>query len=385
MFPILFTLTLTPTEATWVLFAAAVLVPAYYAYRSWQDVRAGLEDDRRRPLLIFVGGAALALFAVGFVVRPWTWQRALSLPLHTYGLMMATAFVAGITVASREARRSGLDADRVLDLSFWVLLSGLAGARILFIIVNWEQYFGDGFYSADVTVPGLGWRVPNILLVWRGGLVFFGGLIGAFFAITFYLRKHGLPYFRYLDAMAPSVPLGHFFGRLGCFSAGCCWGKPVDPSSPVATFFPPGSLAFMQTPIESHVQHAGQWTTSAVYPTQLFESLGTLLIFFALLWLRRRKRYHGQLVIYYFILYPIFRTINETFRGDWGRGMLFRWPAESPVMLSTSQLISALVAATGVGLLIYLKRQHATAPGEGSGAGAGEDAGEAPATGARGA
>lgn len=358
MLPVVFELTLSPPMATAVLYALAVLIPGFYAFRAWQDVRDGYEADRRRPLIVGLQ-LLVPLLAVATLLRPWNWTRDLSLPLHTYGLMMAMAFVAGITVATREARRTGLDAERILDLSFWVLVAGLVGARLLFIGVNLDQYSGEHFFSSDIRLPGLDWRVPNLLLVWRGGLVFFGGLIGAFAAATYYLRKHKLPYFRYIDVIAISAPLGHFFGRLGCFAAGCCWGKPCDPDNPLATFFPSGSLAFSQTPLDTHLQHAGEWTTHAIYPTQLFESLGVLLIFFALLWLRKRKRFHGQVLIYYFILYPLFRIINETFRGDWERGLIFRWPAESPVMLSTSQVISFLVAACGIGLLVYLRRRRA--------------------------
>ncbi|MDF1564504.1 MAG: prolipoprotein diacylglyceryl transferase [Deltaproteobacteria bacterium] len=367
MLPVLFELRLTPPVATWLLFGLALAIPAFYAFRAWQDVRDGFEEDPRKPLK--EGGIWLAglLLLVGAVLRPWTWAGEVTLPLHTYGVMMAIAFVSGITVATREGRRSGLDADRLLDLAFWLLVSGLVGARLLFILVNLDQYFGENFYSADLRLGGPeGLRVPNLLIVWRGGLVFFGGLLGAFATATYYLWRNKLPYFRYIDVIVLAAPIGHFFGRLGCFAAGCCWGKACDPASPFATYFPNRSLAYLQTPIDEHVQHAGEWTTQALYPTQLFESLGVLLIFFALIWLQRRKRFNGQVLIFYFILYPLFRTLNETFRGDWERGLLFRWPAEDPVMLSTSQIISFGVAALGVGLLVFLRRRRGRA-GEGQG------------------
>lgn len=366
MLPVLYEFVFSPTTATVLLFALAVLVPAFMAFRAWQDVRDGLEDDPRRPLKTFAFGLAVGLILVGFFVRPWTFTEDLRLPLHTYGLMIALGFISAIAVAASRAQREGLDKNVVLDLSFYALVAGLVGSRILFIIVNPEQYFGANFLSPVGPI-----RLPTVLIFWRGGLVFYGGLIGAFLVITWYLRKQKLPYFQYADILAASVPLGHFFGRLGCFSAGCCWGKHCDPSAFYATFFPSGSLVFGQTDASTHVEHLGRATTQALYPTQLMESLGVLLIFFALLVIARNKRFHGQVLVSYFILYPLFRTLNETFRGDFARGLLFRWPANDPVMLSTSQIISVLVAALGIGLIVWRLRQVRTGkapPAAGAGA-----------------
>ena len=366
MLPVLYELVLSPKTATIVLFALAVLVPAFMAFRAWQDVRAGLVDDRARPLKVFAGGVAALVVIVAVFVRPWTFTKDMRLPLHTYGLMIAIGFLSAIAVAAARAKREGLDKNVVLDLSFWALVAGLVGSRILFIIVNPGQYFGANFLTQVGPI-----KLPTLLVFWRGGLVFYGGLLGAFFLLTWYLRRNRLPYFRYADILIASVPLGHFFGRLGCFSAGCCWGKHCNPSAFFATFFPRGSLVFSQTSAATHVEHAGRLTTQALYPTQLMESLGVLLLFAALLVIARYKRFHGQVLISYLILYPLFRTVNETFRGDWERGLLFRWPANNPVMLSTSQIISVLVAALGIGFIVWrLRRIKPAEDGESSGAAA---------------
>lgn len=365
MYPVIFDIILSPRNATIVMYIAAVAFPGLFAFRAWQDHRASLAEglgpkDRNfvpkdRVWKVFGQWCAGGVLAVT-AFQPWKWTEPLSLPLHTYGLMIAAGFVVGIVIATREATRTGLSADHIMDVSFWVLLSALAGSRILFILVNLDQYFGDNFFADDILLPVVGFRVPTLVVVWRGGMVFYGGLIGAFIASTIYLHKYKLPYWRYVDAMVPSVAAGHFFGRIGCFSAGCCWGKAAPADSIFATYFPEGALAYSQTAIDTHITHLGELTTQAVYPTQLFESLGVLSIFLILLIIRSRKRFHGQVLISYFILYPLFRTLNETFRGDWERGLLFRYPEASPIMLSTSQVISVVVATLGIVFLFQRLR-----------------------------
>src|SRR6188472_390546 len=136
--------------------------------------------------------------------------------LHTYGLMIAIAFLVGMQLAQREAKRVDLSEARdfdqfVLDLCFWILIVSMIGSRILFIIVNWGKE-----YSRD---PG------KIFRIWEGGLVFYGGLLSAIAFSIYYSRKKDRDFLQIADMLIPTVALGHFFGRLGCFSAGCCWGK----------------------------------------------------------------------------------------------------------------------------------------------------------------
>lgn len=368
MLPLLYQFSLSPHVFTVVLYVLAVIVPALFAWRAWKDHKLGLEDDPKRWLKTFGVGLVLAVAAVTWY-RPWLRTKPFDVPLHTYGLLIALGFISAIIVATRQAERTGLDKNHILDLAFWVLLTGLGGARIVFIIVNWNQYFGAAFFSST-HLPLLHWRVPTILLVWKGGLVFYGGLLGAFFATVFYMWKNKLPFFRYADAIVPSVALGHFFGRLGCFSAGCCFGKPTSIHDIFATYFPQGSLAFMQMPAATHIQHLGELTTTAILPTQLFEALAVLLIFAILITLRKYKRFHGQLLIVYLILYPIWRSFNETLRGDYLRGMLFRWPAKSPLILSTSQLISIFIVGMGIGFMVYRLRKSRPAEGRQTASGA---------------
>ena len=236
-----------------------------------------------------------------------------NLAVHTYGFFIAVGFVLGVYLAMREARKIGEDPEKVLDISFWLLVSGLLGSRVIFIIVNWEDYLRDPM---------------AILRVWEGGLVWYGGFLGAVLAAWIYVRRYGLKFWRLADILIPSVSLGHAFGRLGCFSAGCCWGRACADGFLLGVHFRhPDALAPRNVPL---------------HPVQLYEAFGEALIFFILVALRSRKRFDGQVTLMYMTVYPILRSIVEIFRGDRARGFLIEG------VLSTSQFISILVLVGAV-------------------------------------
>src|SRR4051812_47938786 len=149
----------------------------------------------------------------GLLKDPWS--------LHTYGVLIAMGFLAAMNLAKRQAEREGEDPDRIVDLAFYVLLAGLVGSRIVFIFTKLDQYTKDPI---------------EIVMFWRGGLVWYGGFIAATGYVWVYCRKHRLNFFKYADLCIPYVALAHAFGRLGCLSAGCCFGKPTD--MPWAIVFP---------------------------------------------------------------------------------------------------------------------------------------------------
>jgi phosphatidylglycerol:prolipoprotein diacylglycerol transferase len=273
---------------------------------------AAVLDDKVLAVLLAAG--VFALWRAGVL------SRELSLPLHSYGLLIATAFVVGIWLAQREGRRHGQDPERIADLSFWILVAALVGSRIFFIAVNANDYFGDNAW----TTTGLG-RIPRLLAVWEGGLVFYGGFIGAALTAWWYLRRHGMAFLPFADTLIPSVAFGHFLGRLGCFAAGCCWGRASDPHLPWGARFPPESLAyqsFASRPGGVRLLEPDRLHTLALHPTQLYESLGELALFALLvLWVRPRKRFHGQALAVWLLAYAVLRTVVETFRGDVERGV----------------------------------------------------------------
>ncbi|MFL5388280.1 MAG: prolipoprotein diacylglyceryl transferase [Myxococcales bacterium] len=350
MLPILFSITLQPSLAPFVLFGIALATGAWQirvsrvAGESWQKaVQAGALWAAGTAGLLFVAVRALGdpgnnnVFAL---------TRPLVVPLHTYGLLIATAFLVAMTIAGRAAQREGQDRDRVMDLTFWILVAAMIGSRVLFILVNWDDYARDP---------------ASIFAFWKGGLVFYGGFIGAVLISIWYMRKHRMPFFPVADVLIPSVALGHAIGRLGCFAAGCCWGGACDPHLPWAAKFPPESLAY-QSQVATGIIHLGAAHTIPIHPTQLYESLGELLIFCALIFWRQRKRFHGELLALYLVLYAPLRAMVETLRGDEERGRVFNfvgpWAKGAWWNLSTSELISVGIFAAGIALFAYLGRRR---------------------------
>jgi phosphatidylglycerol:prolipoprotein diacylglycerol transferase len=235
--------------------------------------------------------------------------------LHTYGLMIVIGFLFGLYLIHKEAKRQGLNADRVVDLAFLGLGFGLLGGRIVYIITRLD-YFSQ--------------HPLEIFYFWEGGLVFYGGFLGGAFAFWYFSRKYQLPTLKVMDIATPSLAIAHFFGRLGCFSAGCCFGKPAPPGLPWAVVFrDPLSLAPTGIPL---------------HPTELYDALNALIIFGVLMFFRHRAKFTGQLLVTYMLLYSIGRSIVEIYRGDSIRGFVI------DPYLSTSQFLSILV----FGFAIYL-------------------------------
>ncbi len=238
--------------------------------------------------------------------------------IHTYGVLLATGFVVGLWVAARQARREGIVPDRIVDLAFYILLAALIGSRLLYVAVNWSWFAA---------------RPLDILKMWEGGLVFYGGLLLAVPVGIWYVRRKGLHVWQVADLLAPSIALAHGIGRLGCFSAGCCYGIETDLPWGVV-FSDPHSLAPLGAPI---------------HPTQIYESAGELLIFAGLLFYRNKKTAHGQVFAAYLFAYGILRFGVEFVRGDADRGLLPGLP------ISLSQVISLLLVAGAAVALLRLR------------------------------
>jgi len=285
--------------------------------------------------------------------------------VHSYGLLVGLGFAIAILRLRQRGRRLGFDGARLLDFAFWCLVAGLAGSRLAYVAVN-----AGAFWRACFD-PGAGSRLAGGCLAplrfWEGGLVFYGGAVVAAAVAVWFCRKEGWSFARLGDAAAPSLSLGHVFGRLGCLLAGCCFGAPC--AAPWGLPFPPGSVAF------DDLQAVGAlgWRathTMPLHPTQLYEALGELAIFGFLVLLERRQDRSaspvpaGRVLLAYVGSYAALRFVVELFRGDTARGHVLTWtaprlalalglPAEQPMLLSTSQLASlvalALVAAVAYG------------------------------------
>ncbi len=236
-----------------------------------------------------------------------------SLKIYSYGVLVAIGFLAAIRVAAGEIGRRGMDIEKFYDLAFWLVLGAIVGARLFHVLVFREAYVRDP---------------AEIFRLWNGGLVFYGGFLGAVAAAVVYLRRHRIPFLPVADAGALGIPLGLVFGRLGCTAAGCCFGRPTTVPWAIV-YTDPASLAPPYVPL---------------HPTQLYEALAALAIFLFLYMTRKRFQTPGMLLWTMLILYGVARGLLEFFRDD-PRGFL------GP--LSESQIVSAvlvLYAAASIGI-----------------------------------
>jgi len=243
-------------------------------------------------------------------------------PIHTYGVFLALAFLGAIMVTVRLGSRDGLPKERIYDLCLWMLLASLVGSKALMFFTE-PEYRGNplALLSLDFL---------------RSGGVFYGGLIGAVVTGYFLMRRYKLPWWKTADACAPGIALGNVLGRQGCFSAGCCWGKPTTL---------PWGVKFTELGHEI----TGVPTGVPLHPTQLYESFAMLIVFFFLLWLHRHRRFSGQVILAYALIYAAVRFVIEFFRDD-PRGDILGLTTLTG--LSTSQLIGIVLGLAALALLI---------------------------------
>src|SRR4030095_5701339 len=252
-----------------------------------------------------------------------------SFPINTYGVFLALAFLCAILITVKLAARDGLPREKIYDLCLWMLLCSLIGSKILMFFTEPE------YRDHPLQLISLDFL--------RSGGVFYGGVIGAILSGYFLMRRYQLPWWKTADACAPGIAIGNFFGRQGCSAAGCCWGKPT--TLPWGVKFTELGHEITGVPLDVRL-----------HPTQLYESFAMLLVFFFLLWLHKHRRFNGQVILLYALLYSVIRFAIEFLRDD-PRGDLFGLTTLTG--LSTSQLIS-LVVGTGALVLLILRWRKAT-------------------------
>jgi phosphatidylglycerol:prolipoprotein diacylglycerol transferase len=241
------------------------------------------------------------------------------LSLYTYGFFVALGFVAGIMIARYEAKRLKEDQDKIMDLCFYVLIAAIVGSRLFYVFTNFKLFVSDPV---------------EIFRIWNGGLVFYGGFVLALITAIIYVKQKGMSLFKTSDIMAPALAIGHATGRIGCFFAGCCYGKACDLPWAV-TFTSPDSLSPVNIPL---------------HPTQLYAAAANLIIFIILWLLRSRKKFDGQIFWIYVLLYGISRSVIEIFRGDFRGDLVFG-------VLSISQAIGGSMVFVSVVMLILLGKK----------------------------
>ncbi|MFQ5662954.1 MAG: prolipoprotein diacylglyceryl transferase [Terriglobia bacterium] len=250
--------------------------------------------------------------------------------LHTYGLLVALGLLVGIYTAGRFAPRIGVARETVWNLGVYMALAALLGAKLMMMAIEWRYFYAyprEIFSSATLHAGG----------------TFYGGLLFAVALAVGYAWRYKLDFASLGDVYAPGIAIGHVLGRLGCFSAGCCWGKPTDLPWAV-TFTNPYSAQIVGVPLGVRL-----------HPTQLYEAFAEAAIFTVLVLLWRRRRFPGQILASYLMLYAVARFIIEFFRGDPRGGFLFGGT------LSIQQGLSVVVLVAA-GLFWLEKRHHRIPP-----------------------
>ena len=246
--------------------------------------------------------------------------------------MIALAFLAGLWTALRRARRENIPADNIADVTLWLMVGAIAGARIAYVTTYWREEFADQPFS-------------EVFMIQHGGLVYYGGFLGAVVAGIIYIRWKRMPLWKTADVLAPSIALGSVFGRVGCLLNGCCYGRPTDLPWGM-TFTNPQAHNLSGTPLDV-----------SLHPTEIYDALLNLFLYIFLAWLFRRKKFDGQVFVTYLLCYAVTRSVVEYFRGDYTN-------LHYHLGLTPAQWISVPIFIAGLALAAVLSRASKTQGGK---------------------
>lgn len=242
------------------------------------------------------------------------------LVIPSFGLCLATAYLVALAMGARRAAARGYDPDTTADMFLYLLLGAVGGARITYVMLEWDQFRGNPL---------------SALMIWKGGLVFYGGIIGGYLASLAFMKYHKVPALPMADLSVGCVAVGHMIGRVGCFLNGCCYGQLTQQ---------PWGVTFPYT-AGPHPRH----------PTQLYEIAGLLVVLAFLEWRYRRPHRQGSIVALYLSLYAVLRFSVEMLRGDDRGGEFFG--------LSISQDLSIVGFFLGLaGLWLARSQKMSTEP-----------------------
>ncbi len=236
--------------------------------------------------------------------------------IYSYGFMIALGFILCILLAEKRCAKYGLDSEKIFSIAIWGIVGGLLGAKILYYITDIKNIIED----------------PSLLLDVANGFVVYGGIIGGVIGGALFVFKNKLPFWKYFDLAMPSVSLAQGFGRLGCFLAGCCFGRETDS-------------------ILGVVFHDSPFAPNGVklLPTQLFSSAGDFIICFILCMYARKSKKDGTVGAMWLLLYSVGRFVIECFRND---------PRGEVGSLSTSQFISIFMFVIGITLFVFRYKKN---------------------------
>jgi phosphatidylglycerol---prolipoprotein diacylglyceryl transferase len=253
------------------------------------------------------------------------------LTIHTYGLLLAAAFIAGIWITSRNAKKKGMNADLVWNMGLLVIFAALVGSKVILFISdpgNYSQHPGELFSLSTLRNPG----------------AIYGGLLLALVSAFWYMKKKQIPVGSTADLSVPGIAFGQAIASMGCLMTGCCYGKPSHL---------PWSITFIS---EYAYKELGGLPDIAIprHPTQIYESAAAFCLFVFLMWRLSKKRFNGQILLEYLGLYSLIRFVIEFYRGD-ERGFMLH------DLLSTSQFI-AILTMLGSAVAYYLLRRPREIP-----------------------
>ncbi|HEX7617631.1 MAG TPA: prolipoprotein diacylglyceryl transferase [Verrucomicrobiae bacterium] len=245
--------------------------------------------------------------------------------IHWYGVMIALAFLAGLWTATLRARRENISGEKIADVTLWLMVGAIVGARFVYVATYWREQFANQPFR-------------EVFMIQHGGLVFYGGFIGAAIAGFIYIRWKKMPLWKTVDVLAPSVALGSVFGRIGCLLNGCCYGHPTDLPWGL-TFTNPQAHEFSGTPLNI-----------PLHPTEIYDALLNLVLYGFLAWLFRRKKFDGQIFATYLLCYAVTRSLVEYFRGDYSN-------LHYHLGLTPAQWIGVPIFVAGLALAAVLSRR----------------------------
>ena len=279
-----------------------------------------------------------------------------SFAIHWYGIFIGIGFLLSFLLLLKIRKYADLTTDQVYNISMIALFAGVIGARLFYVIQFWDQFRGRGLLA--------------ILNVHEGGIVFYGGFILAFIAECIYAKwpsvrrmlglkekkpsddsepRKDISLLALLDVLGPAMALAHAFGRIGCFMQGCCFGKPAPNGFLLAVTFPKGALAAARYP---SILTDG---SVPVYPVQLFESAGNILMCGVLLLLLVRRKYAGMIGGVYLILYGVMRFLLEFMRGDHTDSILGLTPSQ---FIAVAVAIPAGIVVCGMAVKLGKKKER---------------------------
>ncbi len=255
-----------------------------------------------------------------------------ALTIHWYGVMMALGFFLGLWNWVLVGRRDGRTFNFCSDLLFWIMLSGILGARVAYVLAEWEHF------SANPV---------EIFWIHRGGLIYYGGFIGSGIAIFLFAKHHKQKLVALLDFALTAVPLAHAMGRIGCFMNGCCYGKICE--LPIGVRFPAQSAVWRDHVYSGEILRFTK-ASLPVHPVQIYEALFNLALYAVVIWHYRSRKRNGSTIALYLLAYPVGRFFLEFFRGD----DRVRWWG-----LSVAQVVSIFLFTVGLFFLFWSRKAGA--------------------------